>query len=156
MKTKFYFAGSVCAASLALCLPLNAQDTPTPAASPATSPHEAASPAAAAKAARALPFHGKVSAVDQSAKTFTLGGKQGSRVFKVTDTTSITKAGAPATMTDIVENERARGSYVKQADGSLEAKTVKIGPKTEGEKKGKKGKKGADAEEDSPAASPTP
>jgi hypothetical protein len=85
-----------------------------------------------------------------------MGGKQGSRVFKVTDTTSITKAGAPATMTDIVENERARGTYVKQADGSLEAKTVKIGPKTEGEKKGKKGKKGADAEEDSPAASPTP
>jgi hypothetical protein len=155
MKTKFYLAGGVCAASLAFCMPLNAQLTPATTASPATSPQEAASPAAK-PAGRPLPFHGKVSAVDQSAKTFTIGGKQGSRVFKVTDTTSITKAGAPATMTDIVENERARGSYVKQADGSLEAKTVKIGPKTEGEKKGKKGKKGADAEEDSPAASPTP
>ena len=155
MKTKFYLAGGVCAASLAFCMPLNAQLTPATTASPATSPQEAASPAAK-PAGRPLPFHGKVSAVDQSAKTFTIGGKQGSRVFKVTDTTSITKAGAPATMTDIVENERARGTYVKQADGSLEAKTVKIGPKTEGEKKGKKGKKGADAEEDSPAASPTP
>jgi hypothetical protein len=155
MKTKFYLAGGVCAASLAFCMPLNAQLTPSTTASPATSPQVAASPAAK-PAGRPLPFHGKVSAVDQNAKTFTIGGKQGTRVFKVTDITAISKAGAPATMTDIVENERARGTYVKQADGSLEAKAVKIGPKTEGEKKGKKGKKGADAEEDSSAASPTP
>jgi hypothetical protein len=65
------------------------------------------------------------------------------------------KAGAPATMTDIVENEQARGTYLKQADGTLEAKTVRIGPKTEGEKKARKSKKGA-AAEGSPAASPSP
>lgn len=146
MKIKFYLAGGVCAASLAFCMPLNAQ-TPTPATSPAMSPATAASPAA--RAARPVPFHGKVSAVDQSAKTFTLGGKQ---TFKVTDTTVITKAGAPATMADIVENERARGTYMKQADGTMEAKTVKIGPKTEAEKKARKGKKrGAKA---SPAPTP--
>ena len=148
MKTKFYIAGGVCAASLAFCMPLNAQLSPATTASPAVSP--ATSPAAK-PATRPLPFHGKISAVDQSAKTFTLAGKEGSRVFKVTDSTTIMKAGAPGTMADIVENEQARGAYLKQADGTLEAKSVKIGPKAAGEKKGKKGKKGA-AEE----ASPTP
>ena len=144
MKTKMYLAGGVCAASLAFCMPLNAQLSPATTASPATSP--AASPAAK-PATRPLPFHGKISAVDQSAKTFNIGANQ---TFKVTDSTVITKGGKPATMTDIVENEQARGAYLKQADGTLEAKTVKIGPK-EGGKKAGKGKKGAAA-----AASPTP
>jgi len=151
MKTKIYLAGSVCAASLAFCMPLGAQTTPTTSTSPAASPQATASPAAQ-QTARPLPFHGSVSAVDQSAKTFTVGGKQASRVFKVTDSTTITKAGAAGTMTDIVENEHVRGTYLKQDDGTLEAKTVKIGPKTEGEKRARKSKKGAAAEE----AAPTP
>jgi hypothetical protein len=150
MKTKFYLAGGVCAASLALCMPLHAQFSPATTASPAASPHGTASPAAK-PAARAIPFRGKISAVDQSANTFTVAGKEASRVFKVTENTTITKAGAAATMTDIVENEEVRGSYLKHDDGTLEAKTVKIGPKAPGEKKGRKGKKGAAA-----AASPTP
>jgi hypothetical protein len=151
MKTKIYLAGGVCAASLALCVPLNAQVTPATTASPATAPEATASPAA--KAARPLPFHGKITGVDQNLKTFNIGAKQ---IFKITDTTVITKGGAPATMTDIVENEQARGSYLKQADGTLEAKSVKIGPKAEGEKKARKSKKRAGAAEGSPAASPTP
>ena len=151
MKTKFYLAGGVCAASLAFCIPLNAQLTPATTASPATSP----SPAAKV-ATRPMPFLGKVSAVDQSAKTFTIGGKQGSRVIKVTENTTITKAGAPATVTDIVQNEQVRGTCLKQADGTFEAKAVKIGPRTEAEKKARKSKKGAAAAEGSPAASPTP
>jgi hypothetical protein len=154
MKTKFYLVGSIFAANLAFCMPLNAQLSPATTASPATSPQTMTSPAAK-PAMRALPFRGKISAVDQSAKTFTLGGKEGSRVFKFTETTTITKAGAAATMTDIVENEQARGTYLKQADGTLEAKTVKLGAKTEGEKKARKSKKGA-AAEGSPSDSPTP
>jgi hypothetical protein len=146
MKTKFYLAGGVCAASLALCIPLNAQLTPATTA-PAASPSPAAKPAT-----RPVPFHGQITAVDQTAKTFTIG----KQTFKVTETTTITKGGNAATMTDIVQNEKARGTYVKQADGTLEAKTVKIGPKAPGEKKGRKGKKGAAAAEGSPAASPTP
>jgi hypothetical protein len=155
MKTKFYLAGGVCAASLAVCMPLNAQLTPGTTASPATSPQATASPAAK-HATRPLPFHGKITGVDQTLKTFNVGAKQ---MFKVTDSTVITKGGNPATMADIVENEQARGTYLKQADGTLEAKAVKIGPKTEGEKKaGKAGKakKRAAAAEGSPAASPTP
>jgi hypothetical protein len=155
MKTKIYLAGSVCAASIAFCMPLNAQLTPGTTASPATSPQGTASPAAE-PATRPMPFLGKVSAVDQNAKTFTVAGKRASRVIKVTENTTITKAGAPATMADIVQNEEARGSYLKNADGTLEAKTVKIGPRTEGEKKARKSKKGAAEAEGSPAASPTP
>ena len=66
MKTKFYLAGGVCAASLAFCMPLGAQLTPATSTSPAVSP--ATSPAAK-PATRPIPFHGKISAVDQTAKT---------------------------------------------------------------------------------------
>jgi hypothetical protein len=69
-----------------------------------------------------------VSAVDQKAKTFTIAGKQNSRAFKVTDKTTITKSGNVASMTDIVENEEVSGSYWKRADGTVEAKAVKLGP----------------------------
>jgi hypothetical protein len=155
MKTKFYLAGGVCAASLAFCMPLDAQLTPGTTASPAASPQATASPATKL-ATRPIPFRGKVSAVDQSAKTFTLGGKKGSRVFKVTENTTITKAGAAATIADIVADEHVRGTCLKQDDGTFEAKTVMIGPPAAGEKKAKKSKKGAAAAEGSPAASPTP
>lgn len=84
--------------------------------------------------ARAIPFHGMISAVDQKAKSFTIAGKEKSRIFKITDKTVLTKAGAAATMKDVVANEEIRGSYWKMADGTLEAKTVKIGPKTDAEK----------------------
>jgi hypothetical protein len=75
-----------------------------------------------------------ISAVDQTAKTFTLAGKEKARVFKVTDKTVLTKAGAPATLKDVAANEEVRGSYLKAADGSLEARIVKLGPMTAAEK----------------------
>ena len=68
-----------------------------------------------------------ISAVDQSAKTFTITGKKQSRVFKVTDKTTVAKNGKTVSMRDITENEEASGSYWKNADGTLEAKTVKLG-----------------------------
>ena len=69
-----------------------------------------------------------VSVADQNAKTFTVAGKKTSRVFKVTDKTMITKGTNAATMKDIVQNEEVSGSAWKNPDGSLEAKTVKLGP----------------------------
>ena len=69
-----------------------------------------------------------VSAVDQTSKTFTISGKEATRVFKVTDKTSILKGAAAGTMKDIVDNEEVSGAYWKNADGTLEAKVVKIGP----------------------------
>lgn len=96
-----------------------------------------------------------ISAVDQKAKTFTIAGKEKSRVFKITDKTVMTKAGAPATMKDVVANEEVRGSYWKMSDGTMEAKTVKLGPKTDAEKAADEKRKTKKAEKKEAAASET-
>ena len=147
MKTKTCVMSGVCVVAVALCTLASAQ-TPRTSSSPSASPKTAASPAgsAAKQGTRPLPFHGMISAVDQNAKTFTIAGKKQSRTFKVTDKTSITKGAKVATMQDITENEEASGSYWKNADGSLEAKMVKLGPI--GAKKAKNSPV--------PAASPSP
>lgn len=146
----------VCIAALALAAPmaLQAAEKKSPAPSTKTTP-----PATKDKMERAIPFHGMISAVDQTAKTFTIAGKEKARVFKVTDKTVLTKAGAPATMKDVVANEEVRGSYLKAADGSLEARVVKLGPMTDAEKaaNSKSSKKKAKSEaspEAAPSASP--
>ncbi len=101
-----------------------------------------------------------ISATDPKAETFTIAGKEKSRVFKMTDKTVFMKGGAPATMKDVVANEEARGSYWKAADGSLEVKSVKLGPMTEAEqalaaKHSKKKAKAAPSADASPEASPS-
>src|SRR5712692_4151243 len=132
MKRKTYLISGLLAATLFFCAALTAQTMPRKSSSPSASvsPGATASPAVSAskQAARPIPFHGMVAAVDQKAKTFTIASKEKSRVFKITDKTAITKSGKPATMTDIAENEEVSGSYRKNADGTLEAKTVKLGP----------------------------
>ncbi len=154
MKNKSLIISSVCVAALAVCAPLSvsakgkkSEASPAPSASPSAS---ASAPATTSM--RAIPFHGMISAVDQSAKTFTIAGKEKSRVFKITDKTVITKDGNPATMSDLAEKEEVRGQYWKGEDGSLEAKTVKLGAKTEKSKKASK----KDKESASPAPSATP
>lgn len=157
-----------CLAALALCLPLQAQAarkkadaSPSPSAAASATMAPAAPPSASTKM-RAIPFQGMIASVDAKAKTFTIAGKEKSRSFKITTTTVITKAGAAATMKDVVANEEVRGSYFKMADGSLEAKSVKVGPLTEAEKAEKEAKKEKRAEKKaekekaapSPAASP--
>lgn len=138
--------------------------------SPAPSATASASPTTA-KVARAFPFHGMVASVDARAKSFTINGKKdGSRAFKISDQSVITKTGAPATMKDIVANEEVRGSYWKEADGSFVAKSVKLGALTEQEKAAEEARKTRHAERKaakaaasasvapsaSPAASATP
>ena len=143
--------------------------SPSPAASASPVASATASPNASpgAKMVRVIPFHGMISAVDTKAKTFTIAGKEKSRVFKISNNTVITKAGgAPATMKDVVEKEEVRGSYWKEADGSLQAKVVKLGPLTEQEKAAEEARKAKRAEKKaanaaasssaSPAASASP
>jgi hypothetical protein len=50
------------------------------------------------------------------------------RVLKVIDGTSITKGGETASIDDINKDDEVSGSYLKDADGTLLARTVKIGP----------------------------
>jgi hypothetical protein len=121
MKSKPYFIVAAIMASLLFCLSLVAQTTtksssPTPAASPGK------------QSIRPIPFHGMVSAVDQNNKTFTISGKEATRVFKVTDKTSILKGAGAGTVKDIVDNEEVSGAYWQHSDGTLEAKIVKLGP----------------------------
>ena len=167
MKITRYLITGTCVAALTLLLPISAH---AQGAKSAASASPSASPAAAAKSttkaetttttttaasdkpARAVPLRGTATAVDASAKTFSIAGKTNTRVFKATDETKITKAGAEATFADLTENEYVTGSYWKRDDGTLELKSLKIGGKTDAEKatsaKKKKAKKDAAEEEE--------
>jgi hypothetical protein len=123
MKSKVSFIAAAITAPLLFSLSLAAQTiTKSSSASPAASASPAKQPI------RPIPFHGMVSAVDQKNKTFTISGKQATRVFKVTDKTNIMKGAGTGTMKDIVDNEEVSGAYWKNPDGTLEAKFVKLGP----------------------------
>ncbi len=102
--------------------------TTTKSSSASPVPSASASTSSGKQGVRPIPFHGMVSAVDQKNKTFTISGKEATRVFKVTDKTSIMKGAASGTMKDIVDNEEVSGAYWKNPDGNLEAKFVKLGP----------------------------
>ena len=81
------------------------------------------------------PFHGKLAAVDKTAKTI----KVGESIYQVTSETKITKAGKPATLEEGVVGDPV-GGYVKPtADGKMAATTVHFAAKTE-EKSGEKKK----------------
>jgi hypothetical protein len=73
-------------------------------------------------------YRGMISAVDKNAKTFTIEGRRESRVLKIIDGTAITKGGQTATIDDINSNDEVSGSYLKGADGTLVARSIKIGP----------------------------
>jgi curli biogenesis system outer membrane secretion channel CsgG len=132
MKYKMNLISCVGIVTLALCLPLAAQTMPKRALSASASPIATPSPTPTASSVkqsnRPFPFHGMVSAVDQKAKTFTITGKEKSRIFKVTDKTTMTKGAGAATMKDISENQEVSGSYWRNPDGTFEAKIVKLGP----------------------------
>jgi len=143
-------------AVVAICLPTRsdakAKGSPSPAAESSAASSADVSAAAGGKM-RATPFKGMISSVDDKAKTFTITGKENSRVLKITEKTIITKGGQPATMKEVVANEEVRGSYYKMPDGSMEAKMVKLGPLTE-EEKAKREAKRAKREEKKAGISP--
>ena len=95
-------------------LPLVAADDKTPAKKEA--PAKDAPP-------RALPFRGKIGAVDKQAKTI----KVGERTFHVTSDTKINKAGKPATLDDATVDEEVGGSYREGADKKLNLVSLRIG-----------------------------
>ncbi len=150
MKSKQYLLIAAGIAALAFSSALAAAEKKT---SPAPAASEAA--AETTKPPRPAPFKGVATSIDKSAKTFTIVGKKASKVIKVTDKTTVTKAGAPAAFTDLTENEAVTGSYWKQEDGTMEAKSLKIGGKTEAEKAAdaaRKAKKEAKKATTTPAA----
>jgi len=82
---------------------------------------------AAPKKHKYTPFHGKVSAVDPTAQTLTVG----TLTITITPSTKISKAatGEAATFEDITVGEFVSGAYKKTSDGTLKATTIHIGKK---------------------------
>jgi Cu/Ag efflux protein CusF len=82
-----------------------------------------------------LPFNGKITAVDSTAKTITLSGKQ-ARVLEVSAKTKIMKGDQAGTFEDLKVGEQVSGSY-REAEGKLVAASIRIGGAPAGEKKKK-------------------
>ena len=86
----------------------------------------------AAKADRALPFHGTLKAVDKAAGTVTVGN----RMFTLAPDTKYLQG----TLDDAKLGEPVGGSYRKAEDGALRVNSIRFGPKPEKVKKEKKSK----------------
>lgn len=97
---------------------------------------ESSQASAPAKSAKAFPFRGKISAVDLSAKTITLPGKEKNRVFQVTGETKIVKDGKPSTLESAKVGDEVGGRALAASDGKLDLVALRIGPKPEAGKKG--------------------
>ncbi len=98
---------------------------PTLARAQDTSGSAASTNAPVKKQRTSLPFHGKVAAVDTNVMTFTVG----TTTIAINSKTKITKDGEPAVFADVVLGAQVSGSYKKDADGKLNATTVKISEK---------------------------
>src|SRR5512133_2538535 len=126
MSTPSNYLGA--ALTLCLCTLLSEQAISQPTSSPSASTSPSSSRVKHKPKGLLVPYHGIISAVDKDAKTFTIEGRRESRVLKMIDGTSITKAGETATIDDINKDDEVSGSYLKDSDGTLMARTVKIGP----------------------------
>lgn len=87
-----------------------------------------------------MPFHGKLKAVDNTAKTISVG----EMTIAVTSETKLSKEGKPATLADGIVGEEVSGAYKKAEDGKLTGVTIRFGAKPAkpevGEKKQKEEK----------------
>lgn len=115
MKKQIALFSIVAAALIALPAITRAQDASAPAATtPAPKKHGPM-------------FHGKVSAVDATAKTVTVAGKAGDATYAVTADTKITKEGQPATLADVAVGQMVMGAFKKDDAGKMTATTLTIG-----------------------------
>jgi hypothetical protein len=74
---------------------------------------------------RIYPFHGRLKAIDNSAKTISLANE----TIQINSETMITKSAKPATLEDGVVGDEVSGSYRKDADGKLNAVSLRFAPK---------------------------
>ena len=126
MRTPSKYLGA--ALTLCLCTMFSEQAISQPTSSPSASTSPSSSRVKHRPKGLLVPYHGIISAVDKDAKTFTIEGRRESRVLKMIDGTSITKGGETATIDDFNKDDEVSGSYLKDSDGTLVARTVKIGP----------------------------
>jgi hypothetical protein len=88
---------------------------------------------ATAKRAKQMPFRGKITAVDTTAKTLTLSGKQ-PRTMRLTATTRIQRDGKPARIEDLRAGETVGGLAKANDAGEWEIATLNIGQKSKAPK----------------------
>jgi len=88
--------------------------------------------------AKQVPFHGKVSAIDKTAKTIALEGKEKNRTFQITSSTKITKDGKPAIFDDVTAGESVGGRAKESQAGKWEVVTLNIGTKADKAKRDEK------------------
>ena len=74
---------------------------------------------------RILPFHGKLKALDKTARTITVG----TETIQITSETKITKVGKPAMFEEGIVGDDVAGAYHKNAEGKLDAISLRFGPK---------------------------
>lgn len=129
--TKIKIMGLLGAVLIAASATVSAQDAASSNA-PAGS-EQKAEPHHKHKKSDVIPFHGKLSAVDDKAMTL----KIGERTIEITSETKITKDGKPATLADGVVGEPVRGAYKKGAEGKLTAISIHFGEKSESKKREK-------------------
>jgi hypothetical protein len=96
-----------------------AADTNTPPAKPNTPPAKTKAAEPGKGKARANAIRGELKAVDDAAKTFTVGEK----VYTVTSQTKIKRAGKPAILGDLKAGDTVVGTS-RDTNGKLEAVTV--------------------------------
>jgi len=99
-------------------LPMNARATDTNAPT-------AEKKVAKTKKASTLPIHGKLKAVDLSAKTVSIG----EQTLQITSETKISKGDKPATLEEGVVGTEVSGAYKKGADGKLTATKLRFDAK---------------------------
>jgi len=107
-----------------------------------TTPAQDKKPAAADASkdpTRPIPFSGNINSIDKAAKTINIG-KVKKKDIQITDATKIKKDGKPATLDDAKVGDEVGGSY-RDNGGKLEAASLRIGPKPEGDAKPKTEKK---------------
>ena len=102
-----------------------------------------ATPATPAAKQKAVTFTGKVTTVDTNAMTLTVAAL----TFNITSKTKISKAGQPATLSEIAAGDAVRGSYKKDDAGKLNATAIRDGKAPKAAKKTK-----ADPGTNAPAA----
>ncbi len=154
MISKNLLLTGACLAALAFSAASGAVAQDQKATDAAATPTASPSESKAAPTKRGVPYRGKITAVDSTAKTFTITTKKGeTRVFQMTDDTKIMKDGQPATMADVVADQNVRGQYLKGDSETMTAKSVMLGMKGKASKHKKMTEEGAEA---SPTPTATP
>ena len=129
MLKKLFVIGLIAAVAAGTTLTVQAQDKKA---------DKKADAAAEGKSNRAIPFRGTINEVDKAAKTINIG-KEKKRTIHITDKTKVMKDGKAATLDDAKAGDEVGGAY-RENDGKMEATSLRIGPKPEGDTKEKKEK----------------